>query len=117
MNQERPACEDTSYPESLAMQCFRGLLRPLFPRKRRLATPLCPVCPFADLLILVRVLVNPPRPPSQAVAAFSSGLKRRRCDGSLNWESCQAVALASAHTTCTTPPPSDGGEIYKQDKS
>jgi hypothetical protein len=34
----------------------------------------------------------------------------------LNQGCCQAVALTSAHTICTIPPPPDGGEVYKQDE-
>ena len=74
----------------------------------------CPLCPLADFLILVSVLVKGPSPPNQAEMGLFLESKHCYRDSSLNPSDCQVPLSDSGNLSCTTPTPSDGGEVYKQ---
>ena len=74
----------------------------------------CPLCPPADFLILVSVLVKAPAPPNQAEPGLFLDGKPCCRDSSLNRNDCQVPLSNSDNLLCTIPSPSDGGEIYKQ---
>ena len=71
----------------------------------------CPLCPPADFLILVSVLVKAPAPPNQAEPGLFLESKPCFRDSSLKQNDCQETLSDSGNLPCTTPAPSDGGEV------
>ena len=76
----------------------------------------CPLCPPVDFLILVSVLVKAPAPPNQAEPGLFLESKPCCRDSSLDRNDCQVPLSGSGNLLCTTPTPSDGGEVYEQNK-
>ena len=76
----------------------------------------CPLCPPTDFLILVSVLVKAPAPPNQTEPGLFLESKPCRRDSNLNWNDCQVPLSDSGNLLCTTPTPSNGGEVYEQDE-